>query len=332
MSYLILGRGPAPRPTTEIFIKMPSPLFQGIIGWELTRKGIIISQGEMKNLITDAGLDGLATFGTPALTAFCGVGTSSTAPANNQTDLIAPVTRVSRTTTGDVTITSGPSFDYWSIKRVHLFLEAEGNGNLTEVGYFRQATADIMFSRQLFKDTLGVPTTVVKTSSDQLKITYELRCYTPQTDVVQSGVVISGTSYTFTTRAREIDSNLVWGAALSGPNVVGGMLSSLANGFNSVGGRALESSTLGARDSSIGGTAVARDSATVAAYTSGNFFRDVTSKWEPTTANFATGIGGIHNFGGDTTEGFQISVSPKFAKDATKRLTFGTRWSWGRFP
>lgn len=301
----------------------------GIISWELIRRGIIIRSGSQRNLITDAGMNAIATTSNITSTGFVGVGTGSTAPANAQTALIAEVGRVNHTTTGDGAVASGPAFAYWSLKRVHIFFETEGNGNLTEVGYFNQASGGTMFCRQLFKDALGVPTTVIKTINDQLKITYELRLYSPAADSVQSGLVISGVSYDITTRAREIDLNTIWGWNGSTAGFLG-----IAGGvFASPGGRAYEAGTaLGTTQSGLSGANAAASSSTIGSYVAGTFYRDNTMKWEPTDGNLAGGIGGIHSFGGGTTEMFQSKFTPAFAKDAVKRLTLVVRCSWARYP
>jgi hypothetical protein len=320
-SNLILGRGPCPRATVEIGVNTPQPRLQGIISWELTRRGIIINSGEVQNLITDVGMDSMVTVTPANSTVWCAVGTGSTAPAFAQTALVAEIGRVQRTDTGDNAITSGPAFAYWSFKKVKLFLETEANGNLTEVGFFNQSSGGTMFSRQLFKDLVGTPTTVVKTSADQLKVTYEVRAYPPTVDVFQSGLVISGTSYDFQTRARLINNISVWGIYVG-------------NGLTtSPGGRAFESSAaLGSTSSTLSGANTARDTAVYSSYTAGTFFRDITYKWEPSTANLAGGIGGFSTFGGDTIELFQSKVTPSFAKDATKRLTLVARLAWARYP
>lgn len=312
-------------------LNFPMPSYGGHFTWQLLRGGIIMREGEMHNLITDAGLDGMATNSIPTLTQYIAVGTGSTAPANNQTALIAEVGRVNRRSTGDDSNTSGPAFAYWSTKRVYLFIEAEANGNLTEVGLLNQVTGGILFARQLFKDVGGVPTTVIKTSADQLRITYELRVVPPTVDVNQSGLVISGVAYGFTTRAREIDVNLMWGKN-TGDNV-NGMLNGPVWGFNGPGGRAFDATAaLGTTQNGLSGTNAAKSSASVLAYAAGTFYRELTHKWEPTDGNLAGGIGGFHMFGGDTTECFQTVVAPVFPKDSTKRLTIVSRWAWARSP
>lgn len=320
----------------EISIVTPQPQFEGRISWQLglfTEGRNIVrrsSESDFRNLITNVGLDSMNNTGIDTSTQFVSVGTGSTAPANAQTAMISEIARTSRRSTGNGVIASGAAFAYWSIKQVYLFLETEANGNLTEVGFFNQITTGTMFSRQLFKDVTGTPTTVVKTASDQLKITYEIRCYPPTVDTTQSGVVISGTSYDITTRAREIDSALIWGYD---SGTTAGFLLNVGRLFVSAGGRAYEgTATLGTTTGSLIGASAGADTSVAGGYTNGNYYRDVTMKWEPGNANFATGIGGIHSHGGGTTELFQSLFTPAFTKDATKRLTLVVRCAWARYP
>lgn len=334
---LILGRGPCPRPTTEVFIESPKPKLAGFVKWELGKftgpkkdQYVKATGGFHQNLITDAGLDGIGTTLQPiGISSWMAVGTGSTAPANSQTTLVAEVGRVNRSTTGDGTKGSGPAFAYWFYQVVRLFLETEANGNLTEVGMFSASSSGIMFMRQLFKDISGTPTTVIKTASDQLKVTWELRAYSPTVDTTQTGLVISGTSYNVTTRAEEIDTDTAWGNGTGGS----GFLGSLSN-WGAPFGRAYDASAaLGTTQTRPTGSAieVQSDSGVASAYTTGNFFRDVTLKWEPGSANGAGGLGAFATFGSSSvTPLFQSLFTPAFAKDATKRLTLVVRCSWDR--
>lgn len=331
--HLILGRGPCPRPTVEIFATLPTARYEGRFKAEL----IDAASGRVKqtaycdtprgrNLVVDTGLDGIGNGDNVlAMTNWVGVGTGNTAPANNQTTLVSQVgTRISRTTTGDGTNGSGPAFAYWFYQRVYLFLEAEGNGNLTEVGVFKGQSTGPMWSRQLFKDGAGNPTVVTKTNTDQLKITYEWRIYIP-TGADPTGVVlISGTNYTWTSRPQFTQNAGAWGhlglldnTNWSGPfaqAVNGGVLAAVSGRIASPGGY------------------VANDTNVLDVYTAGNFYRDVTHKWEPATGNLAGGIGGIETWANAGVCSFQMIFNPFFAKDATKRLTLVIRRAWARYP
>lgn len=321
---LILGRGPCPRPTIEAEIKGGAMLFEGWFDVKLihAKTGFVKQHLRFRNLITDAGLNGLGTTNSMnGFTQFMGVGTGGTAPAASDTTLQTPIgTRIGRTALGT---TSGPAFAYWSTKFQGTFLEANANGTLTEIGLFDSSAGGTMWTRQLFKDGTGTPTAIVKTASDQLVVTYEARIYSPTVDATGI-VVISGVNYNYTVRAADITNTARWGA------------SPLLNGifYTASNYAAFETDVLGTTSGIPGGTGTTQSSNSVAAYTAGTFVRDHTHVWEPTVANYATGIGSmlIGTPGGSTNQPFQCSFSPKIPKDSTKRLTFVSRLRWGRYP
>jgi len=303
--------------------------------------GCVKRRLEFPNLITDAGLD-IYFAGTTmlTLTTWCACGTDSTAPAVSQTSLGAEISPSSSNRTNsngaiaDVHAFVGGSF-YWSKKITKLFTETQANGNLTEFGLFTANTGGTMWTRQLFKDGGGTPTTIVKTSADQLRITYEYRLYFPSADLV-STKNISGTVYDYTVRPNNVDGAATWGG-ISGHIEAGAGSSWLGSG--GVGPpEGKESNVLVATTDDFGsaGADATPDSVSMAAYTNGTFFRDGTAVWEPGSANFATG------FGGTTVgwNGFQNNIrmfqvvfhTTKLPKTNTKRLTLTFRWALTRFP
>lgn len=291
---------------------------------------IILRELRFKNLIVDAGLDQLGgTSNLNAMPTYVGVGTGTAAPTSADVALGTPLGSRTNSNGGFADVTGfGASNLYAYIQRVRLFLEAEVNGNLTEVGFFKNSIGAPMWMRQLFKDSGGTPTTIVKTSSDQLKITYELRAYPPSADV-SSTITISSVLYSYTHRAANIGLSQ-WGFA--GAQCLFALFGATNWGNNS--GMAWETNTLGATSSIPAGTSTVSDTTTPSTYVNGDFFRDMTHKWEPASANYATGIGatGIAigaNGANGANANFQTSWSPKFNKDNTKRLTLITRISWG---
>lgn len=296
------------------------------------RFGIKTGHWEFENLIVNGGLDliGAGTELTLCMQ-WLAVGTGSTVPATGDTSLVAEVSpSTTHRTQGNGSIAdvfaSGASFTYWSLKRTRLFVEAQANGNLTELGFFTASTAGTMWTRQLFKDSGGTPTTIVKTSADQLRVTYELRIYTPA-DATASEV-ISGVSYTWLVRASKISSASNWGG--TGSN---GPLMTLGNVTHMGYADAIETDVLGTSSDGPAGTATTRSSTSLAAYTTGTFYRDSSYIWEPGIANYATGVGSIVFWAGSSgglAQMFQESFTPKLPKDNTKRLTLVQRLTWGR--
>jgi hypothetical protein len=295
---------------------------QGLIGWELIRDGKVIRKSRLQpNLITDAGMNDIGSVSQNMLSRinYMHVGTSSTAPDVTQTNLIAPHADPRINASGGFAdeSSSGASFDYWYRRWTRVATESQYNGNLTEVGFFNTNVAGVMFNRQLFKDDLGAPTTVVKTAADQLKVIIEWRLYANKVTLNQS-INISGVVTDVNTRARDIDA--AWGF--------------FANiGIWAGTGHAWEDNVL--PDVLTGFTAganVLNTTSSVAAYTSGTFYRDLVSVWDPAIANFATGIGGVNwwNLSGNYLE--NTVFNPKVAKTNTKRFTFTGRISWNRHP
>lgn len=321
--------------TVECELKVPRARYEAIVTVERFRGdhklGLLTGKWKFKNHITDAGLDAIKIVdGTPITTilSHMGVGTDSTAPADGDTALgaeISPAVDNRTSSNGSISdvLSFGGSFLYSSLIRTRLFLEAQGNGNLTELGWFSAATAGTMFSRMLFKDGGGTPTTIVKTSSDQLRVTYEIRATPPVADVVDT-INISGTDYDYTIRPANTDD--AWGFDQT--------IRLGTNAGAALQGQAFETDTLGAQTGIPAGSGVAPSSVTFASYSNGNFYRDAAYVWEPGVANFATGIGSItcfgSNIGGGSRPLYQISFDPKFDKDNTKRLSLTIRHSWGR--
>lgn len=275
-----------------------------------------------KNIIVNSGLDEFFTKtinSAGGCLAFCAVGTGSTAPAATDVGLVAE-TGVRVNTDGGIVDASGWAAvnEYAFFRRTRLFTETQSNGNLTEFGFFDLGAAGTMFSRQLFKDGGGVPTTIIKTAADQLRLTYEIRLYPPTVDTA-GNIVISGTNYAYTGRALGVGTGS-WG------NVIGGSILK-SNLETSSASQVYETQVLAAATAipSALGAATNASTSVCAVYVNGDFHSDVTQKWEPGVANYPTGIGisVLDNL-------FQTSWNPKFTKDNTKRLTLVTRIAWAR--
>lgn len=284
----------------------------------------VVAADWFENLVTDNGLDALASVNASELVLYCGAGAGTTPPSNGDSALqsalgsrSSPATQVTGPTTTLV--------DHTFLRCVYTFAIGAVVGNVAEIGTFSATTGGTMFSRALIKDTGGNPTTVTVLADEQLVVTYELRKYPPLTD--HSGTIsitVDGvpTNYNYTIRAANFNTDLAsyWAA----------MRPFTAWNVNAY---ASEAGTLAA----IGGQpagGVQQSSRAVAAYTPGSFYRDATFTWGIGTANFATGIGTIAF--GDVTNystggaGYQISFSPKLPKNATRTLALPFRLSWGR--
>ena len=282
---------------------------------------IVKKKLEFHNLITNAGMDSVVNksfFTNGGGTQYCGVGTGSTPPANTDTTLVAEkeVRAVqSGFSNSNISYVAGPP-DYYEDFITYTFTETQVNGNLTEVGFFDLNAAGTMFSRQLFKDDLGTPTTITKTSSDQLRITYKVRIYPPLADVVSSGVDISGTSYNVTVRPIRVGTS-EWNNLFSSAFVT--VLNNQVNAY---------SGALPTRTSSTFPTGILSTASTfnVDGYVSGNFFLTSSPKWEPAVGNGNIQMIGFRN----SLLIFGVGFSPTIPKTNTKRLTLNVKFSWAR--
>jgi len=296
---------------------------------------------EFPNLITDAGLNAIVGQADTAvaLFIFLGVGTDSTAPVVGDTTLGSEVDRTSSNggfadTTGFVTGSDIFDAPFYFKKRTRLFLEGEGNGNLTELAWFKSAAASTMIVRSLFKDSGGTPITVTKTSSDQLKITHELRSYIPigtnpaglrsgSFSPIDSGTVVLGsTTHSWTSSALLLSSFNAWGVTSFG---AGDRWMAVFRAKAHASSSVLINVTGTLANFEAGGSGVKDSSFAIDAYVAGTFERTGVSTWEPGVVNF--GPGGIKGFSLELTSElgpgipqFQVIVSESIPKTDVERL------------
>ncbi len=314
--------------TLEAEIASPATRFEGHVVVEKVhaRTGLVTQRLAFKNLITDAGLNALGSTARISTFDYLAVGTGSTAPAVGQTSLVGEIGRTNNKGGLGESNATQVSSTYYEYTYTRTFYESEANGNIAELGLFSASSGGTMWMRQLLRDSGGSATTITKTSEDQLRITYKLRCYWPTADV-GSVVTISGVSYTFNSRAQSVNDVEAWGRRAS-DNV--GILGSF--GFSTAAGiymEANESQTLGAvTANTFGGDT--QSTTTLQTYGASSYYRDIEFIYQLDKANYTLGIG---RFTGPVCTAFrthQTSVTPRIAKDNTKRLTIYFRCSWGR--
>lgn len=309
-------------------VKTPQIGFSGYFRVDLisAESGIIKKSHEFKNLITDAALNdtGKSLF---AKTRYCAVGTGSTTPTVGDTALVSEVSRIERTSVLFSNAEQVGTDWRYRYEMTFEFTEAQANGNLTEVGMFDASVGGGMWSRSLFTDAQGNPTTITKTDQDRLRITYGVIVNIPNT-AVDSVVTINGTNYTFSTRA---------GAPNSYTDVASTFLFGSLGTYNY---SAFEVQGLPAMDQLQGGTSSNASGVSVAT-TANPFERDITMRFDPAVANFVGGVGsfGFPTYHRSSTSGsrfysvppyFYSSVNPKIPKGDLERLTVTFRVSWGR--
>lgn len=289
--------------------------------------------GWFPNLITNQGLDwigaGGPTYNTSNnwkyLNTHCGVGTGSAAPSFTDTQLTSflamyPAVTSSNVQASTTTYIAGPP-PYWSVVFGYGFATGAVVGNISEVGVGNTAQTDTqpqLFSHALILDGSGNPTTLSILVTDALTVYYELRYYIDVTDNTYT-MSISGTSYSGTYRRLNITAGPPLYLSLSPDNMI--PTGTVYQGF-----------TLGATTASApGNTALANTTTTAfTPYTTGTYYREVTSTFSTSVGNFASSISGmsvVTNHGA-----YQFSISPVIPKTSSYTLTITWHISWARYP
>ncbi len=300
---------------------------------EETRQDIT---GWFNNIITDGGLDLFGT--TPPISTFiqCRVGSGSATPTAADTGLVAQVA----TTTTQQALTNGVSGSspyYGYIRKTFRFSIGSAAGNLSEVGIFGGSGNNTCISRALILDGLGDPTTITILSDEVLDVIYEFRVYAPEIDVSYGPVNISGTDYSGTIRAANVNNPNITYSGQARPSGAWGNTGGWGNIYGMFYGvppygvklPVFSTQTLGSITGNISGTEYYPTSVTPSSYTSGSYYRNHEILYDLNQGNISGGIGSM--VVGTVFGTFQMSFTPKIDKDVTKRLKLNIRVSWGRY-
>lgn len=275
---------------------------------------------EFDNLITNGGLDMIGTRrGRNNIITNVQVGTGSTTPAFTDTQLASWLATQSGPTPGYPQAGMVGSYHYrrWQWQ----FAQGAAAGNLTEVGIGMDGgSAGALWSRALILDGAGNPTTLTILSTEFLTITYELRNYPPTGDTTNT-VTIDGVPTTITVRTAENTEAESWRNNMPSLHYYGN------SGYF---GHAVSASTNLGTESSVPDSLVWGDATSIAAYTAGNYYADVTTVYGVSEGNVPGGV--INTMLARTANGaFQYKFVPGISKDSTKQLTLTTRHRWGRY-
>lgn len=275
-------------------------------------------QPPFNNLITDTGLNTVATSSLTSAVTVCRVGTGTT-PASPTDTSIENQLGVNGTSPATSVNNSGgvPSWSQY-ISYIFTFPVGAVVGEATEV-YF--GTGSTIFSRTLIKNSEGTLAPFTILADEQLIVKYEVRKYPPALD--SSGVYTISvndvdTDYAFTLRAANVNTTLgssYWYGSRALGTVDGCV--------------AYQSQLLGSISGSPGGTAAA-GSVSLDPYITGSFKRTGLLTWNTGAANFGGGIGSIGYCGGNSSDiGFQVSFSPPIPKtsDNVLKIPFEVVWS-----
>lgn len=176
--------------------------------------GTVRQSAEFPNLITNAGLDRMAT--STYLTV-CQVGSGSAAPTFADTALAARIAGTQTVQSTDVGTTSSSPYYAWATRQFR-FAAGVATGNIAEVGV-GWGTTGSLFSRALVLDSGGSPTTITVLADEILDVTYQLRYYAPETDDT-GDVTFTGNlagTYDWIFRAANVtDNTAAWGWRMDG--------------------------------------------------------------------------------------------------------------------
>lgn len=291
------------------------------------------------NLITNAGLDQVGTsLSFRVLLTYIAVGTGSTAPAFTDTGLVAEVAR----TNANLSLTSNtvayPSAGLHRYKRGVAFDFGAANGNLTEFGGYLASSGGSALTRDLFRDELGDPVVITKTSSEQLVIDYTLELtFGPTTLTAISPLTITGYG--------AFDMNHMFYRAQDTTNPEAGYLLSKFDNL-----RILPVTTFGSTyDSASGGNSVATvrpgvsqtnssspgSGQTMAAYVGGSHevaMQTVAAAGTSDVTYQGFGLFRYANFADERIfyAGFGFDDPATLVQDADYRLTLNAKLAWAR--
>ena len=182
-------------------IKKPLSLFSGRFFLHIynTETGEVRTH-EQENLVTDWGLEAMATTGTHYISQ-CRVGSGSAEPAYSDTTLVNEIARVGPTgkwpffhsnSSGAVQAV----YDTSDINNIHVYADlpfvfpkGAAAGNISELG---MGNGNGLFSRTLIRDVDGNPTSITVLDIEVLTVTYRHRHHVPNESWVQENVEIGG--------------------------------------------------------------------------------------------------------------------------------------------
>jgi hypothetical protein len=336
---------------TPVVLELPKVKMSGHFTCELlnAKTGEVENTWDFDNLLLDSFIDAPAydtTINSYLSYIVVGSGsvTGSSAPTGSDTILNSeinpgrtsdaagfPATWAYFPNTGSL---DGP---YWEYKLTRQLPTTVGNGTITEIGWSNQSGYNTpIHVRSAILDDLGNPTSIVKTSENQLRVTYACRIY-PPTEMVTGSLFLSGSTYTIRIIPLAIQSR--WGFLnFGGPFVA-----------DSYGTGSIPTSSLGSISygGSIGRPYTSRGlwSGSVwynDLYKTGSYYFDWLFSFEPDQANFfnssasGSGIAVLHwttfgtNFGSINTTIYGAEFIPKIPKTDLQKFWFILRHSWGR--
>lgn len=320
----------------EAEIRSPRVSYQGeytLVRRKADTEQVIQTIGPFCNLITDIGLEYIGATGSPLSYVFVGTGTLPASPTDEQMGSFLAATTTNQVGWNQALLRGGPP-DYWVQGAVtKRFSAGAAAGNLTEVGigWGNNISNHRCFSRALIVDGGGAPTSITVLSDEVLDVTYAMRAYPYIGPDLEQVVTISGQNYDFTTRSALVGSNLA--IIASGYQRMSGAM------YFKTGTAAGTPPSLGTVEQSLqtpGGQGPS--SVSQLAYVPASLEVDTTITSGLNDANLTYGIRGYETTTTQTSTGntfvrtnFQTVIDPPIMKNNTQVLSFGMKFSWGRY-
>lgn len=290
---------------------------------------------EQENLITDWGLEAMATQGNNFVRT-CMVGSGSTAPAFSDLSLVNEIARAGTTyrwpyfdssnrpppqgvTAYDAT---DPNNIFLRCDLPFVFAKGAAAGNLTELG---MGNANGLFSRTLIKDPDGNPTSITVLPIEVLTVTYRHRHHVPNEVWVQENVEITGNKpWVGKVTCRPVRAGFSTNHWDSGSQY-GHLL--MASEIRDVG-----NGTVGYETNeplAITTQAIAKGHGVTGGEYLGNLVAKHNISFGINQGNFPTGLGTICvQLGGLS---YQFQFEPKLPKTNLDELTMSFLHTWGRY-
>ena len=276
--------------------------------------------GWFDNLITNNGLNFLATNSGSSFISYCSLGSNNTPPVGTDVGVLTPISTGGNAATTGYTRTRvdvNSNLTYWSTTCRYNFSAGAVVGTVREIAVTNHPSNNTSaFSRALLKAG-GIPAEVVVTATDLVSVDYELRCYVNTSDVV-TNVTISGTPYTVTVRPIYLNDNKPWTAQ-------GGAFS-MVSGLDYV--LSVNSAGLASGSNSVVATATSL-TITKQAYVLNSFETVINCSISNGTAMDIAGI--FMRSEGCLQGKWAIVFTPSITKSVNQKLNFVVKYKWGRY-
>lgn len=297
----------------------------GIFTCRAIKPGVgVVRELTFPNLITNLGMDAI---GSGLQFARMHLGTGTTPPAFSDTGLTNFGVNVQNADPTSATGVAASSPYYGWTRLTWLSSVGGATGSWTEIGVSSQNTNGNLRSHALIVDSGGSPTTFTVLSDEQFQGTYEFRRYVPLTDNPAS-ITLSGTPYDTVTRAlRATSVSLGWAFDLMYQNHPDGFFKGASGGTDNNQTSLWTGSLASITSIYPGGTVISPSPGTAtSSYTSGNFYRDTSTRW-----GASSGVGLIKTVSFWTQGGvFQVEYDTAINKLATQEFIHNQRVSWAR--